>query len=208
MAARKGFRLSGQRVFSAYSRRLPSCIVHHKCRSHPSIHYHSLTSQPIGATSSTSTSTSLPEPRGRTPFPHSRYNGDERNECVRACFHTTYYTYCDVQGEYGTVSRFLPSTWRRRAAPLRCFLFLFLFLGKPGAFGNGRRGCLIAPASSQVSCFLGRDPERRDEVMCVCVWRELRFVGIGSDMRESEVSLFGWTLPLSASSASAVAVRV
>jgi hypothetical protein len=40
------------------------------------------------------------------------------------------------------------------------------------------------------------------------VWRELRFVGIGSDMRESEVSLFGWTLPLSASSASAVAVKV
>jgi len=99
---------------------------------------------------------------------------------------------------------------RGAAAPRRCilFFFFFFFLGKPGAFGNGRRGCLIAPASSQVSCFLGRDPERRDEVMCVCVWRELRFVGIGSDMRESEVSLFGWTLPLSASSASAVAVRV
>jgi hypothetical protein len=78
---------------------------------------------------------------------------------------------------------------RGAAAPRRCvvFFFFFFFLGKPGAFGNGRRGCLIAPASSQVSCFLGRDPERRDEVMCVCVWRELRFVGIGSDMRESEV---------------------
>ena len=37
--------------------------------------------------------------------------------------------------------------------------------------------------------------------MCVEV------LGIGSDMRESEVSLFGWALPLSASSASLVAVR-
>ncbi|PMD26327.1 hypothetical protein NA56DRAFT_342339 [Hyaloscypha hepaticicola] len=42
------FRLSGQRVFSAYSRRqgCNSCILHHKCRSPPSIpdgHYHSLT---------------------------------------------------------------------------------------------------------------------------------------------------------------------
>jgi hypothetical protein len=57
---------------------------------------------------------------------------------------------------------------------------------------------LIAPASSQVSCFLGRDPERRDDVMCVCVWggSSGRFLGIRSDMRESEVSLLGWALPL------------
>jgi hypothetical protein len=60
---------------------------------------------------------------------------------------------------------------------------------------------LIAPACSQVSCFLGRDPERRDV-------EGTPVLGIGSEMRESEVSLFGWALPLSASSASVEGVRV